>query len=68
VHETGLLLSVFALPQQPKSIIKLINSALDNCNTQVLIQQTTTNNKQQTQQFCLGTTQETGSITWSLGI
>jgi hypothetical protein len=44
VHETGLLLSFFALPQQPKSIIKLINSALDDCNTQVLIQQTTTNN------------------------
>jgi hypothetical protein len=39
------LLSFFALPQQPKSTIKLINSALDDCNTQVLIQHTTTNNK-----------------------
>jgi hypothetical protein len=26
-----------ALPQQPKSIIKLINSALDHCNTQVIM-------------------------------
>jgi hypothetical protein len=34
-----------ALPQQPKSILKLINSALDDCNTQVLIQPTTTNKK-----------------------
>jgi hypothetical protein len=69
VHETCLLLSFLALLQQPKSIIKLINSALDDCNMQVLIQPTTTNNKkQQTQQLCLGTTQEVGSITWSLGI